>query len=130
MKASALLRGALVGDAIVSGAAGLLMVAAAGPLRELLDVPMQLLRAAGLLLLPYSLALILLSRRSFLPTLSVRVVIAANVLWALASAIVLYTGTLQPNALGYVFVVGQALVVAAFAELQYVGLRKAAAVAA
>ena len=125
MNASASLRGALVCDAVVSGATGLLMAVAAGPLHELLAVPLPLLRLAGLVLLPYALGLILLSRRSILPTAAVCAVIATNVLWALTSVLILFAGSLQPNALGYAFVIGQALVVAAFAQLQYVGLRKA-----
>jgi hypothetical protein len=103
------------------------MAVVAGPLHELLDVPLQLLRVAGLVLLPYALGLILLSRRSILPTAAVGAVIATNVLWALTSVLILLAGGLEPNALGYAFVGGQALVVAAFAQLQYVGLRMATA---
>jgi hypothetical protein len=50
-------------------------------------------------------------------------VIGYNVLWALDSALILMTGWLAPSALGYAFVVAQALVVALLAELQYFGLR-------
>jgi hypothetical protein len=130
MNASAFLRGALVGDAALSGAAGLLMAAAADPHHELLGVPIQQQRVAGLVLLPYSLALALLSWRSALPAPAVWAVITTNVLWALSSVLVVFALSLHPNALGYAFVVGQALVVAAFAGLQYVGLRKAAAAVA
>jgi hypothetical protein len=131
MSASAFLRRALVADAVVSGAAGLLMAAGAEPLHELLRVPVQLIHVAGLVLLPYALVLARLSRHRLLRAPAVGAVIATNVLWALASVlVVVLAGSQHPSALGYAFVVGQALVVAAFAALQFLGLRRAAAAVA
>jgi len=124
------LRRALLADAAVSGAAGVLMAAGAGALQEMLGVPAQMLRVAGLILIPYALELILMSRRYSLPTPAVWAVIATNIAWALASVLILVTGTVHPTALGYAFILGQALAVAAFAEVQYVGLRKATRVVA
>jgi hypothetical protein len=57
-------------------------------------------------------------------------IIVANALWAVASIGLLVGGWVAPTALGYVFVVGQALVVALLGELQYVGVKRQAAVAA
>jgi hypothetical protein len=51
-------------------------------------------------------------------------VIGLNVLWAVDSFLLLATGWVAPNALGYVFIVGQALTVGVLAELEYVGLRR------
>ena len=51
---------------------------------------------------------------------------ACNGVWALDSMLLLATGWVSPSALGYAFVIGQALVVAAFCELQVVGVRRAA----
>jgi hypothetical protein len=42
------------------------------------------------------------------------------------SVVLLFTGWVQPNSLGYLFVVGQATFVAVMAELQFIGLRKSA----
>jgi hypothetical protein len=53
-----------------------------------------------------------------------RAVIAANIAWVGASALVLLTGWIDPNGLGVAFVVLQAVVVAGLAELQYAGLRR------
>jgi hypothetical protein len=53
-------------------------------------------------------------------------VIVTNVLWAIDSALLAMSGWVEPNALGYAFIIMQALVVVAFAELQYVGLRRSA----
>ena len=49
-----------------------------------------------------------------------------NLLWAVDSLLLLVTGWVAPTTLGYAVVVGQALAVAVFAGLQYVGLRRAA----
>jgi hypothetical protein len=51
-------------------------------------------------------------------------VIVANAIWAVDSIILLLSGWLTPNALGYAFIIFQALVVAAFAEIQYIGMRR------
>ena len=48
------LRGALVLDAIASGVMGVLLLLAAGPLEPLLGLPGSLLRAVGLLLIPFA----------------------------------------------------------------------------
>ena len=48
------LRLALLGDAAASGATGLLLAAAAGPLTPFLGLPEPLLRGAGVVLLPYA----------------------------------------------------------------------------
>lgn len=129
MPDSNFLRRALLADAAVSAAAGLLMAVGADPLQELLHVPARFLLVAGLILIPYALELVLLTRRRPLSAPLVWAVIATNVAWALASVLVLLTGHVQPNALGYAFILVQAIAVAAFAEIQYVGLRKATAAA-
>ena len=49
-----LLRLALVADAVASGATGLLMFAGAGLLAGLLGLPDELLRYAGVVLLPFA----------------------------------------------------------------------------
>jgi hypothetical protein len=49
-----LLRRALLGDAIISGATGLLMLGGATLLASLLALPEPLLRYAGLVLLPFA----------------------------------------------------------------------------
>jgi len=130
MPGSNFLRRALLADAAVSGAAGLLMAAGAGPLQELLHVPAQLLFVAGMILVPYALELVLLTRRRPQGGLLVWAVIATNAAWSLGSVLILLTGIVQPNALGCAFILVQAIAVAAFAEIQYVGLRKATAGAA
>jgi len=57
-------------------------------------------------------------------------VIAINAAWVAGSVLLLLSGRIEPNILGYAFILGQALAVAGFAEMQYVGLRKSAATVA
>lgn len=120
---SSLLRGALIADAIITGATGIGMFAGAGLLATLFGLPDQLLRYAGLSLLPFAAFVGMLARQEHVSRTAVRVVIAANALWVVDSVLLLSTGWVAPSVLGYVFVIGQALIVAAFAELQYTGLK-------
>lgn len=116
----------LLADAATSGAMGLLLTVAAGPLSTWLGLPAVFLRGAGLVLLPFAAAVVFVATRARMPRPLVWAVVAMNALWVLQSAILLASGTVEPSLLGFVFVIAQALVVAAFAELEVVGLRRAA----
>ena len=124
----ATLRLLLTVDALISGATGLAMILAAGVLEPVLSVPTAVLRSAGVMLLPFAAMVFVFSRAAQLTPARVRIVIALNVVWVVASILVLVTGWIQPTTLGLAFVVFQALVVAALAELQFTGLRKVQAV--
>ncbi len=124
------LRNALFIDAAASGATGLLMLAGAGLVAGLLGLPEPLLRWAGAVLIPYVAFVAWIASRDRIPVAGVWAVIACNALWAAASMLLLVAGWVAPTALGYAFVIGQALVVAALGELQYAGLRRPAAAAA
>ncbi|ADO70125.1 hypothetical protein [Stigmatella aurantiaca] len=119
-----LLRRALLADGAVSGATGTLMLVAASPLGGLLGLNVTLLRAAGLSLLPFAALLVFLSARAAIPQRLVWAIVGYNLLWAIDSVLLLVTGWADPTALGYLFTLGQALAVAAFAGLQYAGLRR------
>ena len=121
---SRLLRLALLGDALASGATGLLLAAGAGPLERWLGLPTDLMRSCGVFLLVYAAGVAWLGRRSLVPPGAVWTVIVLNALWVLDSILLLLNGSLAPTSLGMAFVIAQAIVVAAFAELQYVGLRQ------
>ena len=123
---SPLLRYALVGDAVASGATGLLLALGAGALAGLLGLPEALMRSAGLILLPYAAVVALLGTRATMSRRAVWAVIAVNGVWVADSLILLASGWVSPTALGYAFVLAQALVVLLFAEAQYFGLRRAA----
>jgi len=129
LQSSPLLRLTLKVDAIASGALGLLMALAAQPLGELFGLPFVLLLVAGIGLLPLALALYWMSNQTVLSRTGVWAVITLNALWVVESVALLVTGYVQPTALGYAFVIGQALVVLLLAELEFFGLRRSAVLA-
>jgi hypothetical protein len=117
------LRGVLVADALISGTTGFLLLIGASALDPLLGIPGPLLRYVGVILLPFAACVYFLSMRP--PARgAILTVVALNGLWVAASLGLLAAGEIAPTALGTTFVVAQAVVVAIFAELQYVGLRR------
>jgi len=119
------LRRVLLLDAGVSAAAGLLMAFGGQFLAPLTGLSADLLIPAGLILSPYAGLVAWVATRASPPTALVWTVIGANVLWAADSVALILFGWAQPTLLGHVFVIGQAAVVALFAELQLIALRKA-----
>jgi small-conductance mechanosensitive channel len=123
-RTSPLLRWALFADAFASGAMAVLMLSFAGALEDLLQIPARFLFNVGLILVPYAALVGYLGTRERLPTWIVWTVIAANVLWVLDSVLLALSDWIAPNTLGLAFIYAQALAVAAFAELQFIGLRR------
>lgn len=80
------LRFALLGDAIASGATGLIMIAGADLLTGLLGLPVALMRGAGLLLIPYVAFVAFVSTRRNIPHEGVKAIIALNIIWASAAS--------------------------------------------
>lgn len=123
------LRRVLGADAAMSGASALFLIGGAGLLTGLLGLPEPFLRIAGLLLVPFVAAVGFMSTRQILPLPALWTIVSLNVAWVVGSILVLVLGWVSPTGLGYAFVIVQALAVAAFAELQLVGLRRPAALA-
>lgn len=124
---STYLRNVLYIDALVSGAAAILMVAGAPFLAPLLGLPAPLLAWAGLALAPFVLMLVVVARREAVARLVLIDIVAINALWVAASFALLVSGLVSPNWLGIAFVAAQALTVALLAERQFAGLRRSAA---
>ncbi|MGK3993617.1 hypothetical protein [Sorangium sp. So ce1024] len=123
------LRRALLADAIVSGATGLLLFAGAAHLAGVVGLPEALLRWSGASLLPFAALVAWVGTRERPARAAVLAVVVANALWVIDSVLLLVTGWVEPTALGHAFVLAQALVVALFAEAQVLGLRRARAAA-
>lgn len=119
---SLFIRRVLLADAIVSGAAGVVMIAGAAFLAPLTSLPQELLQIAGLTLVPWFAALFLLARQPVISRNGVRCVIAINALWVAGSIAVLFAAS--PSLFGYVFVIAQAVAVGLFAELQVIALKR------
>ncbi|MEV0125329.1 hypothetical protein AB0I16_27970 [Streptomyces sp. NPDC050703] len=111
-------------DALVTGGNGLIYLAAAGPVGDLLDMDAGLLRGIGAFLTVYGLLVGLLARQAVPSAAATKVVIEANLLWAVASIATAVFGWFDPNTIGTVWIPMQALVVGAFAVLQISALRK------
>ena len=114
-----LLRVALKLDAVVTGANGAAYLALAGPLSDLLGLEAPLLRAVGGFLLLFAVGVWFARGRA-----AVQAIIAANVAWAAGSIVAAIAGWGSPETIGTVWIVLQAVVVGAFAELQVMGLRR------
>jgi hypothetical protein len=125
---SLLLRRALLADAVFSGVSAVGLTLGAGMLAPFLNLPEALLRETGLFLIAYT-ALVgwLGTRQSALRPL-VLLVVAGNAAWTLASIALLFSGAVNPNLLGEIAVVAQAIATGVFAELQYIGLRRSGGV--
>jgi hypothetical protein len=121
---SRLLRRALAVDAALSALSGALMTIDAAPLNVVLGLPTELLRGAGLSLLPWAALVGWLATRPLPPRRAVWAMIGLNALWALDSALLLVSDLVSPTGLGVAFVIVQALAVAGLAALQYLGLRR------
>jgi hypothetical protein len=124
-----LVRRLLLADAIVSGATGVLMAAAAPMLESWLGLPAALLRYAGFVLLPFAAVVGRLGMQDPVARTGVRAVIATNFAWVAASILLLVIGGVTPTSLGIAFVLFQAGVVLVLGELQFMALRKAAKIA-
>ena len=123
---SPLLKFALLIDAVVSGAMGVLQLSAAAALATLLELPQAVLLGTGEFLVVYALLLVGLATRARLWSALVMFIVLGNALWALACVALLAASTLAPNALGAVFVLLQAVAVVVFAALEWRGLRTSA----
>ena len=113
------LRQLLVVDALTCLVTGALLTSAAGFLAGLLGLPEVLLSVAGLALFPCA-ALMFIAARALSKPL-VWLVILGNFAWALASVVVAFA--LDPTAVGLVFTLAQAAVVALLGILEWRGLR-------
>ncbi|MER5207286.1 hypothetical protein [Streptomyces sp. NPDC002825] len=115
-------------DAVVTGANGIAYLAASGPLGELLGVDAGLLLELGLFLTVFAAGVAWLASRPQPPALAVKLVVDANVLWAVLSLVAL-VAWLEPTTAGLLWTPVQAATVAGFAGLQWAALRAAASAA-
>jgi hypothetical protein len=124
IQSSPLLRRALALDAAACAGMGALLSLAAGPLSGLFALPPDLLRGAGLLLLPCAALLAWLAAHATVPRLAVLAVIGLNLLWVADSFALLMLGWFAPTGLGVGFVLMQAAAVLAVTMLEMTGLKR------
>ncbi|MER7665600.1 hypothetical protein [Streptomyces sp. NPDC096193] len=117
-----MLRRFLALDALVTGANGLAYAVASGPLGRLLGVDGGVVLGLGVCLTVYGAGVGYLAARAQPPAAAVKVVVDANLAWSVLSIAALALW-LEPSTAGTVWILLQALTVAAFAVLQWSALR-------
>jgi hypothetical protein len=120
-----LLRFALRLDAAGSGALGLIGLVAAAPLADPLGMTAGALRGTGAFLVGYALVLVFLAARPVIPRAAAWTVVLGNTAWVLGSLGAAVAGRDTFTAIGVAVVLAQAAAVAVFADLQWLGLRRA-----
>jgi hypothetical protein len=125
-----LLRQSLRLDAAASGAMGVLLAAGGTLLDDLFGIPSAVLVSVGGFLVVYAAALWLLGARPRVSRPAVRVVVAGNLAWVVASVAAAVAGWWSPTTAGTVLVLAQAAAVVVLIELQLTGLRRARTAAA
>lgn len=113
----------LLVDAVATGATAALLLVGAEWLQPLLNLPVALLRGAGLFLVPFVICVAAMSRMQQVPSRAMAAVVAINATWVVASIWLVVGGPYQPSVLGIAFVLMQAAAVAVFADLGWFGLR-------
>jgi hypothetical protein len=119
------LKKVITADAVISGAAGVAMMAGSLFLPAFTGLSGALLFWAGLALVPFVIELAMILRMKQVSPAIVMAVIAINIAWVAASLFVAFGPVFALTLFGKIFVVAQALVVALFAELQIIGLKRA-----
>jgi hypothetical protein len=120
-----LLRFALRLDSAGSGSLGVVGLAAASLLSDLLGVTENVLRGTGTFLVAYAVALVVLAAMRTIPRPAAWSVVVANLLWSVGSILTVVAAGESLTGLGVAVVLVQAAAVAVFAGLQWVGLRRA-----
>jgi hypothetical protein len=122
---STLLRNALLGNSLFSGGSGLLSLVFSSLLSPLLGLTSPvILVILGIGLMLYAVILFRISRATQVSRNGVRLAVVLDVAWVLGSVVLLLSNWLPFTDAGQWIIVIIADVVAVFAVLQFIGLRK------
>lgn len=105
-------------DALTCAVMGSALIAGSDLVSAITDIPAALLHWAGLSLLPIA-AFMAFAALASGPRWMVNFIILGNVLWVAASLLLPVGSFISPNALGWIFLIGQAAVVAVLAKLEF-----------
>jgi hypothetical protein len=122
---SRFLRLALRLDSVASGSMGAGILLLNSRLDALLGTPATLTIGTGTFLLVFAGWLWVLAIRTRISPAAVWTVIVSNLGWVAASGVVAFSDAFALTGLGVAFVLAQAAAVVVFADLEYLGLRKA-----
>lgn len=129
IRVSPFLRFVLFADAATCAACGILLTLGGSFLQGILGLPAALMFYAGLSLAPFTAFLVYAATRKSISKTFVWLIIGLNLLWTIDSFLLLASGYVAPTTFGYAFVIFQAIGVLMFADLEFIGLRKAEVVA-
>ncbi|PHR94820.1 MAG: hypothetical protein COA78_31525 [Blastopirellula sp.] len=120
---SRLLRASLFSNSVFSALSGLCFISASGPLSSLigLKVP-EILIGIGISLVVFAARMTLNARRPSVNLMEAWITVVFDLVWVVASAIVIFTGLLTTTGNWAVAIIAGAVLV--FAVLQFQGLRK------
>ncbi len=119
------LRRVLQANMIFSGLSGLLLAVGAGPLSRWLGIPAAwILVVIGVGLLGFAWQLFQTARQSPIDLRQANVILFMDIAWVIGSALLLFPGWVAFTAAGWWAVLLVADAVAAFAILEYVGIRR------
>ena len=126
LRSKNLLRGALMANAALSLASGLTLVVASETVAGLLGpaIPANLVLGLGVLFLIFGADVAIVARREEPKLAQAGFITALDGLWVVASLVVLAVFAGQLSTLGFWLVAIQALIVADFAILQFLGIRQ------
>ena len=126
LRSKDLLRKALLGNAALSGLSGLVLIIASGAVAGLLgpNTSASLVVAVGVACLGFAIAVAAIARPHEPEPLAAVVVTTLDVLWVLGSVALLAGFSDRLSTAGFWLVLGQAVIVADFALLQAIGLRR------
>jgi hypothetical protein len=118
------LRYLLFADAATCTIMGLALTLGTSILTGLTGLPVDLMIYAGVGLFPFVGLLIYLATRREVSAPAIWTVVIINALWTLDSFVLIASGWVTPTTFGFVFFAFQAIGVAGFAVLEYLGLRQ------
>lgn len=121
---SSLLKTALLIDAAVTGAMGVLQLLATQWLASLTSLPNALLFETGLFFVVYAALLLVLARRERVRSSLIMCIVIGNAGFAVACAALLLSSAVAPSGVGKLFVLLQLDAVLVFAVLQWRGLAR------
>ncbi len=126
LRSKNLLRGALIANAALSLASGLLLVVASETLAGLLGpaIPANLMLGLGVLFLIFGADVAINARRDEPRLMQARITTILDSLWVVASILLLAFFSDQLSTLGFWLVAIQALLVADLALFQFLGIRQ------
>lgn len=112
-------------DAIASGLSGVMLLALGlGLTEDFTGLPVWFLTVGGAFLVVFGTGGVLLASRPRPPRGLVWAMVVVNAVWVVDTAVLLIAQVWPLTAAGVALMIAQALAVAVFAELEYIGLRK------